>query len=88
MSALSYSTTLRQTEGSQRRIQLWQNELGSYGRNQQRRMGDGVTVADPATTSVDASVDLATDVVSLPGTPLEGATSVGVGAQTGSQTRL
>jgi bifunctional UDP-N-acetylglucosamine pyrophosphorylase / glucosamine-1-phosphate N-acetyltransferase len=51
-------------------------------------MREGVTVVDPATTWVHASVDLAADVILLPGTSLEGATSVGAGARIGPDTTL
>jgi bifunctional UDP-N-acetylglucosamine pyrophosphorylase/glucosamine-1-phosphate N-acetyltransferase len=53
-----------------------------------RWMRAGVTVVDPATTWVHASVDLASDVTLLPGTSLEGATSVAEGATIGPDTTL
>jgi len=79
---------LWQTEGVNDRIQLCRMNSEVNRRILQRWMGDGVTVVDPATTWVHASVDLATDVVLLPGTSLEGATSVGAGAQIGPDTTL
>ena len=51
-------------------------------------MRQGVTVIDPASTWVHASVDLAPDVTLLPGTSLEGATSVAAGATIGPDTTL
>jgi bifunctional UDP-N-acetylglucosamine pyrophosphorylase/glucosamine-1-phosphate N-acetyltransferase len=54
----------------------------------QHWMREGVTVLDPATTWVHASVDLAPDVILLPGTSLEGATSIGAGARIGPDTTL
>lgn len=48
----------------------------------------GVTVIDPATTWVDADVELARDVTLLPGTQLHGATTVGEGATVGPDTTL
>ncbi|HEV2928838.1 MAG TPA: DapH/DapD/GlmU-related protein, partial [Propionibacteriaceae bacterium] len=48
----------------------------------------GVTIVDPASTWVQASVDLAPDVTLLPGTSLEGATSVAAGATIGPDTTL
>ncbi len=53
-----------------------------------RWMRAGVTVLDPATTWVHASVDLGTDVTLLPNTALEGATSVAAGARIGPDTTL
>jgi len=79
---------LWQTEGVNDRIQLCRMNAEVNRRILLRWMGDGVTVVDPATTWVHASVDLATDVVLLPGTSLEGATSVGAGAQIGPDTTL
>ena len=48
----------------------------------------GVTVIDPATTWVDAEVELARDVTLLPGTQLHGRTVVGEGAVVGPDTTL
>ena len=79
---------LWQTEGVNDRIQLCRMNTEVNRRILQRWMRDGVTVVDPATTWVHASVDLAADVVLLPGTSLEGATSIGAGAQIGPDTTL
>ena len=43
---------------------------------------------DPERTYIDASVELAPDVTLLPGTILEGTTSVATGASIGPDTRL
>ena len=51
-------------------------------------MRAGVTIVDPEHTWIHASVDLAPDVTILPGTSLEGATSVGSGATIGPDTTL
>ncbi|WP_407320769.1 bifunctional UDP-N-acetylglucosamine diphosphorylase/glucosamine-1-phosphate N-acetyltransferase GlmU [Isoptericola halotolerans] len=51
-------------------------------------MRAGVTVVDPATTWVDADVELAQDVTLLPGTQLHGATRVEAGATVGPDTTL
>jgi len=51
-------------------------------------MRAGVTMVDPARTYVDATVDLAPDVRLLPGTILEGRTTVAAGAVIGPDTRL
>ena len=67
---------LWQTEGVNDRIQLAAINLEMNRRILHRWMRSGVTVIDPATTWVHASVDLAPDVTLLPGTTLEGATSV------------
>jgi bifunctional UDP-N-acetylglucosamine pyrophosphorylase/glucosamine-1-phosphate N-acetyltransferase len=48
----------------------------------------GVTIVDPATTWVDATVTLHADVTILPGTQLHGTTSVGSGATVGPDCTL
>ena len=51
-------------------------------------MRSGVTVVDPASTYVDATVSVQPDVVLLPGTHLEGSTAVAAGATVGPGCRL
>jgi bifunctional UDP-N-acetylglucosamine pyrophosphorylase/glucosamine-1-phosphate N-acetyltransferase len=51
-------------------------------------MRDGVTVVDPTSTYVDAGCVIAPDAVLLPGTYLEGATTIERGAVIGPNTRL
>jgi bifunctional UDP-N-acetylglucosamine pyrophosphorylase / glucosamine-1-phosphate N-acetyltransferase len=79
---------LWQTEGVNDRIQLCRMNAEVNRRILDRWMLEGVTVVDPATTWVHASVDLAPDVILLPGTSLEGATSIGAGARIGPDTTL
>jgi bifunctional UDP-N-acetylglucosamine pyrophosphorylase/glucosamine-1-phosphate N-acetyltransferase len=79
---------LWQTEGVNDRIQLSRMNAEVNRRILHRWMREGVTVVDPATTWVHASVDLATDVILLPGTFLEGATSIAAGARIGPETTL
>ena len=50
-------------------------------------MDDGVTVIDPATIYIDASVTIGRDAIIHPFTFLEGATVVGEGAEVGPQVR-
>ncbi|MCR1784133.1 bifunctional UDP-N-acetylglucosamine diphosphorylase/glucosamine-1-phosphate N-acetyltransferase GlmU [Nocardioides carbamazepini] len=77
-----------QTEGANDRVQL-----ADLGRELNRRivtrwMREGVTVMDPATTWIDAEVELAPDVTVLPGTQLLGATVVAEDAVVGPDTTL
>jgi bifunctional UDP-N-acetylglucosamine pyrophosphorylase/glucosamine-1-phosphate N-acetyltransferase len=77
-----------QTEGANDRAQL-----AELGRELNRRiltrwMRAGVTVVDPASTWVDADVELAPDVTLLPGTQLLGATVVDTDAVIGPDTTL
>ena len=48
----------------------------------------GVTIQDPTTTWIDADVSIAPDVVVLPNTHLQGATTIATGAQIGPDTTL
>ena len=85
----AYATTDGwQTEGVNDRLQLTRMNAELNRRILHRWMRAGVTVVDPATTWVHASVDLAPDVTLLPGTSLEGATSVAAGATIGPDTTL
>lgn len=79
---------LWQTEGINDRIQLGRMNAELNRRTLDRWMRAGVTVVDPATTWVHASVDLAPDVTLLPNTSLEGATSIRAGATIGPDTTL
>lgn len=51
-------------------------------------MRAGVSMTDPRRTYIDANVDLAPDVELLPGTILEGRTTIGSGSVIGPDTRL
>jgi bifunctional UDP-N-acetylglucosamine pyrophosphorylase/glucosamine-1-phosphate N-acetyltransferase len=79
---------LWQTEGVNDRVQLSRLGIEMNRRILERWMRAGVTVVDPSSTWVHASVDLAPDVTLLPGTSLEGATSVKTGAVIGPETTL
>ncbi len=79
---------LWQTEGVNDRVQLSRMNAEMNRRILERWMRAGVTVIDPASTWVHATVDLGTDVTLLPGVSLEGATSVGAGATIGPDTTL
>jgi bifunctional UDP-N-acetylglucosamine pyrophosphorylase/glucosamine-1-phosphate N-acetyltransferase len=70
-----------------------QRELAARRRTFNDRVLDdlmraGVTVVDPLTTWVDATVSVAADVVLQPGTQLQGTTSVESGAVVGPDTTL
>ncbi len=68
-------------------------QLALLGRVKNDRLCDawmraGVTIVDPATTWIEDGVDLAPDVTLLPGTQLQGATTVHTGATIGPDTTL
>jgi bifunctional UDP-N-acetylglucosamine pyrophosphorylase/glucosamine-1-phosphate N-acetyltransferase len=79
---------LWQTEGVNDRVQLARMNAEMNRRILLGWMRAGVTIVDPGSTWVHASVDLGEDVTLLPGTSLEGATSVGAGATIGPDTTL
>jgi bifunctional UDP-N-acetylglucosamine pyrophosphorylase/glucosamine-1-phosphate N-acetyltransferase len=70
------------------RAQLADAEAELRARINRRWMRDGVTMVDPATTYLDATVHLDPDVRILPGTILEGRTTVGAGSVVGPNSRL
>ncbi|HSN43171.1 MAG TPA: bifunctional UDP-N-acetylglucosamine diphosphorylase/glucosamine-1-phosphate N-acetyltransferase GlmU, partial [Propionibacteriaceae bacterium] len=79
---------LWQTEGVNDRVQLAKINAELNRRIIEKWMLEGVTILDPATTWIHESVDLAADVTILPGTHLEGATSIASGAIIGPDTTL
>jgi bifunctional UDP-N-acetylglucosamine pyrophosphorylase/glucosamine-1-phosphate N-acetyltransferase len=79
---------LWQTEGVNDRVQLSRMNAEMNRRILDAWMRAGVTVIDPATTWVHAAVGLGIDVTLLPGTCLEGATTIGDGATIGPDTTL
>jgi bifunctional UDP-N-acetylglucosamine pyrophosphorylase/glucosamine-1-phosphate N-acetyltransferase len=70
------------------RAQLADAEAELRTRINRRWMRDGVTMVDAARTYVDATVELDPDVRIMPGTILEGRTTVGAGSVIGPSTRL
>jgi bifunctional UDP-N-acetylglucosamine pyrophosphorylase/glucosamine-1-phosphate N-acetyltransferase len=77
-----------ETHGVNDRAQLATAEAELRRRINDGWMRAGVTIVDPATTYIDADVDLAVDVTVWPGSVLQGNTSVGSGAQIGPATHL
>ena len=77
-----------QTEGVNDRAQLATLNAEANRRIVTRWMTEGVTIADPAGTWIEAGVDLATDVTLLPGVRLQGATSIAAGALVGPDSTL
>jgi bifunctional UDP-N-acetylglucosamine pyrophosphorylase/glucosamine-1-phosphate N-acetyltransferase len=70
------------------RAQLADAEAELRARINRRWMRDGVTMVDSARTYVDATVEIDADVRILPGTILEGRTSIGAGSVIGPDCRL
>ncbi len=77
-----------EAEGINDRLQLAAAEAEIRRRTNERWLEAGVTLVDPATTYLDATVVLGADVTVFPGTILQGATVVGAGAEIGPHTRL
>ncbi|MDQ7092785.1 bifunctional UDP-N-acetylglucosamine diphosphorylase/glucosamine-1-phosphate N-acetyltransferase GlmU [Desulfosporosinus sp. PR] len=74
--------------GINSRSQLAEAEGIFRGRILERWMADGVTIVDPASTFIDAGVELAQDVTILPFTRLLGKTRIKEDAVIGPQTSL
>ena len=70
------------------RMQLADAEAVLRGRINRRWMLDGVTMVDPSRTYIDATVALEADVRLLPGTILEGRTTIAAGAVVGPDVHL
>ncbi|MDA8071312.1 MAG: NTP transferase domain-containing protein [Actinomycetota bacterium] len=70
------------------RAQLAVAEAELRARINDRWMRQGVTMWDPSRTYVDAGVELAPDVVLLPGVVLQGACRIGSGAEIGPDCHL
>jgi len=70
------------------RAQLADAEAALRGRINRRWMLDGVTMVDPSRTYIDATVALEPDVRILPGTILEGRTSIAAAAVIGPDSHL
>ncbi|MGI5195518.1 bifunctional UDP-N-acetylglucosamine diphosphorylase/glucosamine-1-phosphate N-acetyltransferase GlmU [Streptomyces sp. CA-288835] len=78
----------REIAGINNRVQLAEARRILNDRLLERAMLAGVTVVDPATTWVDATVTFEQDAIVHPGTQLHGATHLGEGAEVGPNCRL
>jgi bifunctional UDP-N-acetylglucosamine pyrophosphorylase/glucosamine-1-phosphate N-acetyltransferase len=77
-----------EAQGINDRYQLAHAEAELRRRTNETWLHAGVTMVDPSTTYIDATVRLAPDVTLFPGTLLQGATVVREAAQIGPNTRL
>jgi bifunctional UDP-N-acetylglucosamine pyrophosphorylase/glucosamine-1-phosphate N-acetyltransferase len=77
-----------ETAGVNSRAQLAEAGTVLRRRTCERWMAEGVGIVDPATTYIDAGVEIARDATILPFTFLEGRTTVGEGAEVGPQARV
>jgi len=77
-----------ETQGVNDRAQLADAESILRRRINTAWMRAGVTMVDPAHTYIDTTVELAADVRLLPGTILEGRTTIGTGAVIGPDARV
>ncbi len=77
-----------EVQGVNDRAQLAAAEAELRARTNRAWLAAGVTMLDPVHTYVDVTVELSPDVTLFPGTILQGATSIGPGAEIGPATRL
>lgn len=78
----------RKARGANDRAQLSELEFIMRETINTEHMQNGVTMTDPATTYIDAGVTIAADVTLLPGTILQGTTSIATGCVIGPDTRI
>jgi bifunctional UDP-N-acetylglucosamine pyrophosphorylase/glucosamine-1-phosphate N-acetyltransferase len=76
------------TLGVNDRVDLARVQGLAQQRVQQAHMLDGVTIVNPATTTIDADVQIGPDTVIEPGTTLKGATTIGSEAVIGPHSTL
>jgi bifunctional UDP-N-acetylglucosamine pyrophosphorylase/glucosamine-1-phosphate N-acetyltransferase len=72
-----------EVQGVNTRVHLAHSERILRGRINERLMLGGVTLIDPATTYVDATVEVGGDTVIYPNTTLRGYTTIGEGCEIG-----
>ena len=80
------SGTPDETIGINDRVQLAAAENLMRQRVLERQMYAGVTIIDPATTYIDADVEIGTDTIILPGTMITGKTRIGLACRIGPGT--
>ncbi len=77
-----------EVEGANDRVQLAQLGRKLNDRLVEFHMRNGVTIVDPQTTWIDSTVTIENDVTILPGTQLQGKTSIGTGSVVGPDSTL
>lgn len=77
-----------ETQGVNDRLQLAQAEAALRRRTNEFWLRQGVTMVDPATTYLDTTVRLSSDVTLFPGVLLQGDTVVGPNTQIGANSHL
>ena len=84
----AFKASYDETLGVNDRIQLAEAGAALRRRTAEKWMATGVTILDPQSTFIDASVVIERDAVIHPGTFLEGSTTVASHAEVGPQTRI
>ena len=77
-----------EVEGANDRVQLAQLGRKLNDRIVEAHMRNGVTIVDPQTTWIDSTVTISNDVTVLPGTQLQGTTTIGTGSVVGPDSTL
>ncbi len=85
---VAHMAEAEEVSGINTRAQLNRVDEAARLKISERWMDAGVTIVDPATTFIDASVEIASGATIRPFTFLEGATKIGAGADVGPQTRV
>ncbi|MBI4300750.1 MAG: bifunctional UDP-N-acetylglucosamine diphosphorylase/glucosamine-1-phosphate N-acetyltransferase GlmU [Chloroflexi bacterium] len=77
------ASSFQEVMGVNNRIQLAQAEAAMRQRVRERLMLSGVTIIDPLSTFIDASVEIGEDTVIYPNTTIQGRTVIGEGCRIG-----
>lgn len=85
---VTLSAPADEVDGINTRVHLAQAEAVLRRRVAERLMLAGVTLADPATTWIDDTVEVGADTLILPGTLLQGHTTIGAGAVIGPHSQI
>ena len=84
----AFKASYDETLGVNDRIQLAAAGAALRRRTAEKWMATGVTILDPASTFIDSTVSIERDAIILPGTFLEGETTIASRAEVGPQTRI
>ncbi len=77
-----------EVNGINTRVHLAQAEVVMRGRILERVMLSGVTIIDPASTYIEAGVEIGQDTVILPGCLLQGKTQIGANCEIGPYSQI
>jgi bifunctional UDP-N-acetylglucosamine pyrophosphorylase/glucosamine-1-phosphate N-acetyltransferase len=81
-------TDVSEVQGINTRVQLAQAEATARDAIRRRLMLDGVTLVDPGSTYIDATVTIGADTIVYPNTFIQGGTAIGEDCQIGPNSQI